>query len=298
VHLSFVVANVLCAGLVALDLLARTWRIQALARGLGYRPAFARVFAFNVTSDASASLTPLRAGGEPVRFAGILHSGLSISDALALISVEAVMEYAVVLAFAGYVGSAYGLTWWSAARARLVPAAHRIAPWIGLTLILGVALWAILRRIAPRFFAGVHGTLRTSLRNARRIAPWAVAISVPLTVLHVIARLAILPVLTLAVPGSPAMGPVWVGSFALLYGQLFLPTPAGAGAVDVGFLNGASGYIGPNATELLIAWRFYTTVTGIILGVIFGVPYYGETIRRWLLRRQRERNTLQHDAGS
>ena len=84
-------------------------------------------------------------------------------------------------------------------------------------------------------------------------------------VLHVVARLAVLPVLVLALPGAPHLGAVWFGSFALLYGQMFVPTPAGAGAVDVGFLNGASGYVGPDTTELSIVWRFYTTVTGIIL---------------------------------
>jgi uncharacterized membrane protein YbhN (UPF0104 family) len=152
-----------------------------------------------------------------------------------------------------------------------------------------------MRRLAPQLFTSVSGTFRTTLRNARRIKPWAVGVSIPLTLLHVVARLAILPVLVLALPNVPDLGPVWFGSFALLYGQMFVPTPAGAGAVEVGFLNGASGYVGPETTELLIVWRFYTTVTGIILGLIFGVPYYGDAVRRWLLRRRTERDTLQHD---
>jgi uncharacterized membrane protein YbhN (UPF0104 family) len=149
--------------------------------------------------------------------------------------------------------------------------------------------------MAPELFRNVGGTFRTTLHNARRIKPWTVAASIPLTALHVVARLAMLPVLVLALPGVPHLGAVWFGSFALLYGQLFVPTPAGAGAVDVGFLNGASGYVGPGTTELLIVWRFYTTVTGIILGLVFGVPYYGDAVRRWLLRRRTERDTLQHD---
>jgi uncharacterized membrane protein YbhN (UPF0104 family) len=109
-----------------------------------------------------------------------------------------------------------------------------------------------------------------------------------------LARLTVLPVLVLTLSAPPEMGPVWFGSFVLVYGQLFLPTPSGAGAVEVSFLNGAAGYAGPNTTELLIVWRFYTTVAGVILGVIFGVPYYGDALRRWLVRRRVARKTLQH----
>jgi uncharacterized membrane protein YbhN (UPF0104 family) len=293
-HLSMLAAQLICAALVAADQLTKTWRIQILARGLGYRPGFYRIFAFNVASDASASLTPMRIGGEPVRFAGIMHCGLPVSDTIALMSVEGTMEYVSVILVAAYIGSMYGSQWWVTTRSRLVPAAHHALPWIALTVVVGFALLALLRRAAPRLMTHVHGTLRDSLRNARRIAPWAVAASVPLTLIHVLARVAILPALILTVPTPPPLGAVWFGSVALLYGQLFVPTPAGAGAVDLGFLNGAAGYVGANTAQLLVIWRFYTTVTGIILGVIFGVPYYSDAARRWLLRRRARRGTLQN----
>ena len=135
IHLSTVAAQAICVALVAIDQVSKTWRVQLLARGLGYRTAFARVFAFNVTSDASASLTPLRAGGEPVRFAGILYCGLSVPDTLALMGVEGVIEYATVLAIAGYISSAYLAVWWAVTRARLVPAMHRALPWIAATIV-------------------------------------------------------------------------------------------------------------------------------------------------------------------
>jgi hypothetical protein len=38
-------------------------------------------------------------------------------------------------------------------------------------------------------------------------------------------------VLALTLPDPPPMGPLALGSFALLYSQLVLPTPSGAGAV-------------------------------------------------------------------
>ncbi len=57
-----------------------------------------------------------------------------------------------------------------------------------------------------------------------------------------------------------------VGSFALLYSQLLLPTPSGAGAVELGFLGGAAGDLGDRAGWLLLAWRFYTNGAGVVLG--------------------------------
>src|SRR5579883_227837 len=215
-----VAAQAICVALVAADQLTKTWRIQILARGLGYRIRFRPVFTFNVASDAASTLTPLRMGGEPVRFAGIMETGLTVADTIALITVEGSIEYTSVIAIAAYLGSTYAGEWWRTVSARLVPAMHRVVPWIGIVIMVGAGLWIVLRRAAPRLFVHVHGTLRDSWRNTRRIAPWAVGASVPLTLIHVLARIAILPVLMATLPAAPAAGVVWFGSFALLYGQL------------------------------------------------------------------------------
>jgi uncharacterized membrane protein YbhN (UPF0104 family) len=77
-----------------------------------------------------------------------------------------------------------------------------------------------------------------------------------------------------------------VGSFALLYSQLILPTPSGAGAVELGFLGGAAGDLGGSAGWLLLAWRFYTNGVGVLLGIglaahAFGWPALRRLARRW-----------------
>ena len=74
-----------------------------------------------------------------------------------------------------------------------------------------------------------------------------------------------LPVLALTLPEHPPFGVMLVGSFVLLYAQLVLPTPAGAGAVDLGFLGGMAGDLGADETGLLLAWRFWTVGAGILL---------------------------------
>jgi uncharacterized membrane protein YbhN (UPF0104 family) len=65
------------------------------------------------------------------------------------------------------------------------------------------------------------------------------------------------------------------GSFVLLYSQLVLPTPAGAGAVDLGFLSGMAGDLGAGNAALLIAWRFYTVGAGTLLGLGLAAHYFG-----------------------
>ena len=56
-----------------------------------------------------------------------------------------------------------------------------------------------------------------------------------LTLVNLGARVAILPVLVSTLPDPPPLGAVTMASFALLYSQLILPTPSGAGAVAVAF---------------------------------------------------------------
>ena len=77
-----------------------------------------------------------------------------------------------------------------------------------------------------------------------------------------------------------------LGSFALLYSQLILPTPSGAGAVELGFLGGAAGDLGPRSGWLLLVWRFYTNGVGVLLGIglaarAYGWPALSRLARRW-----------------
>jgi uncharacterized membrane protein YbhN (UPF0104 family) len=75
-----------------------------------------------------------------------------------------------------------------------------------------------------------------------------------------------------------------LGSFALLYSQLVLPTPSGAGAVELGFLGGAAGDLGDGEGWLLLAWRFYSNGVGVLLGVWLAVQIYGWPALRKLVR--------------
>lgn len=291
-------AHVLSFGLFAADILTRSWRIQILSRGLGCHTRFIDCFTLNAASDATAALTPLKLGGEPARFGGLIKAKLNVSDTIALISVETIMEWLVIITIALWVGLRWGGEWWTTEQHVLVPHLTHAAPWVVSILVVGIVLWLLFRRFLPRITIHVGGTLRDSLRLARRTKIWAVAVAIPLTAIHILARVAVLPVIFATLPDPPALGTMVVGSFALLYGQNFVPTPSGAGAVELGFLNGAAGYAGPDAAQLLWMWRFYTTLLPIGIGLVFGIPMYYPVLHRAVRRMLSRRNALsEHDAA-
>ena len=86
-------------------------------------------------------------------------------------------------------------------------------------------------------------------------------------------RVAILPVLALTLADPPAMGPLAVGSFALLYSQLVLPTPSGAGAVELGFLGGAAGDLGSGRGLAAAGLAVLHQRRGRILGVVLAAQH-------------------------
>jgi uncharacterized membrane protein YbhN (UPF0104 family) len=113
---------------------------------------------------------------------------------------------------------------------------------------------------------------------------WPLIVSLPLSVIAMATRIAILPVLALTLSSPPAAGPLIFGSFALLYSQMVLPTPSGAGVVELGFLGGAAGELGAGEGWILLAWRFYTNGIGVLLGVWFAASIYGWPVLRRLVR--------------
>jgi uncharacterized membrane protein YbhN (UPF0104 family) len=292
-------AHLICLGLFTADHLVRAWRIQIFARGLGTRTRFIDAFTLNAASDTTAALTPLKIGGEPVRFGGLINAGLNVSDTIALISVEAIIEWLVVIGIGCWIGVRWGGEWWRTQQRVLLPHLQHVLPWILLIIAVGVVIWFAMRKYLPRITVHVGGTLRDSLRLARRMPYWAIAAAIPLTIVRAVVRIAILPVVLALLPHPPALGTVIVGSFALLYGQNFAPTPSGAGVVELGFLDGAAGYVGPDASALLLMWRLYTTFLPIVCGLVFGTAMYVPALHRItrfiLLRRRRARRTLQRD---
>ena len=283
--MSPVQAHLLCVALVAADLLARAWRIQWIVQGLGHRMSLWDSFVLNAFGDAACALTPLRLGGEPARLAGMLRSRVPATAAFVAISLEVLAAWPVILVAAGWLVWQYAPAWWLVAGPRLTSAAETAWPWVVMVVILSVLAWRAARRVASPAARQLRRPVRRALVYWRRMPRWPLVASIPLSFLNLATRVAILPVLALTLPSPPAMGPLVVGSFALLYSQLVLPTPSGAGAVELGFLGGAAGDLGSGEGWLLLAWRVYTNGIGVLLGVGLAVRIYGWPALRQLARR-------------
>ncbi|HEX3276297.1 MAG TPA: lysylphosphatidylglycerol synthase transmembrane domain-containing protein [Gemmatimonadales bacterium] len=279
-------AHLLCVGLVGADLLARAWRIQWIVQGLGHRISLWDSFVLNAFGDAACALTPLRIGGEPARLAGMLRSRVPATAAFVAISLEVLAAWPVIIVAAGWLAWRYAPEWWLEAGPRLGAAAERAWPWVLVVALASLLAWRVARKAVG---SPAARQLRRPVKRARvywrRMPRWPLVASVPLSFINLTTRVAILPVLALTLPDPPPMGPLALGSFALLYSQLVLPTPSGAGAVELGFLGGAAGDLGSGEAWLLVAWRFYTNGVGVVLGIVLAARVYGWPALRRLAGR-------------
>ena len=284
--LSLIEANLVCVGLVVADLLARMWRVQWILRGLGCRITAREAFTLNVIGDAACALTPLRIGGEPARLAVMLRSRVPATAAFVTIGVEVLAAWPVIIVAAGTLAWWYAPEWWAAAAPALAASARGAWPWLLLVVLLSLLAWLAARRLASPAARQIQRPLKRARVYWHRMPLWPLLASAPLTLVNLVSRVAILPVLALALPHPPPLGPAAVGSFALLYSQLLLPTPSGAGAIELGFLSGVAGELGPQAAWLLLGWRIYSNGVSIVLGTWlagqeFGWPILMRAVRRF-----------------
>jgi len=283
--MSLLDATLACLALVLVDLIVRAWRIQWIVRGLGHRITFRDSFVLNAYGDAACALTPLRIGGEPARLAGMLRSRVPATAAFVAISLEVLAAWPVILVAGGWLAWRHAPDWWTHAGPQLAQTTREAWPWVIVVTVVSVAVWWYARGVASPALRHVRRPVRRALVYWRRMPTWPLLASLPLSFLNLATRVAVLPVLALTLPTPPELGPMLVGSFALLYSQLILPTPSGAGAVELGFLGGAAGDLGARAGWLLLAWRFFTTGVGGVLGIGLAAHAYGWPALRRLARR-------------
>jgi len=289
VRLTLLEAHAACAALVAADLVARAWRIQWITRGLGHRIGFGEALTLNAFGDAACAVTPMRMGGEPARLGGLLRARVPAAAGVIAIGLEVLAAWPVTIVAAGWMAWRYAPTWWSVAGPQLAAGLGGAWPWVVAVGAASLGAWWLVRRSGHRL-PRMERPLRRALVYLRRMPVPLLLATAPLSLVNVVARVGVLPVLALALPDPPAMGPLWFGSFALLYAQLVLPTPSGAGAVELGFLHGAAGPLGGAEASLLLAWRFYTSGVGLLLGLALAVRIYGVPALRRLAGRAEARS--------
>jgi hypothetical protein len=271
--------HVVCPALVVLDLLLRSQRVRLLMWGAGTEIAYRDALALTAFGDAAALLTPWRAGGEVGRVIGARAAGAPLPVVAAVLSLELLLAYAVAAVAGVWLVAEFGGAWWAA----VGPAAGAsstlrtiaivvVAGAAGLTIVAG-SVPAINRRIA----AALAGA-RAAVAAAFRIPLRTLATGLALSVLSLASRVAILPLLASLLPESPPMGVLALASFTLHYAQVALPTPAGAGPIELAVLQGGLGTT--EAGALLGWWRLYMTILPAAGGLVLGAIVYGPRAMR------------------
>ena len=274
-RLTPVEAHLICLALVVVDMLGRTLRLQYLVHGCGHRLGFRDSLMSNLFAEAGATLTPLRVGGEPARLAGMLASGVPATASFVAIAFEVITAWPAMIVVAAWVFGRYAPEWWSNAGMHVGATLREQWPWAIAVVLLSAVAWWFGRRLARVAPHRLQRPMRRIMVYWRRMPWWPLAASFAFSIVNVLTRLALLPVLALSLPTAPSLPTLLVGSFVLIYGQMILPTPAGAGAVELGFFAGAAGDLGGGGSWLLLMWRVYSSGLGTAAGVAWAVHAYG-----------------------
>jgi uncharacterized membrane protein YbhN (UPF0104 family) len=282
---SLPLAFLVCTALLAVDLTARAVRLRCFFRGAGYRLRVRDLGAAILFGDAAGAVTPMRLGGEPARWLGLLSAGVPAGAAVAVLAVEMVSYLSVVALSGATVAWLVGAEWWAEVGPRLAARAGQMLPWVAAVVVASVAVWVwARRRRARRPASAAPAPAAAALRGAMG---WPLLAAVPLTLVSISARIGMLPVLAQALPDPPPLGVLVLGSYALMYGQLFFPTPGGAGAVELMASAGTAGELGGTAGPVFLAWRAVTTGIPIAVGIAVAVHRYGGAAVRSALRGER-----------
>jgi uncharacterized membrane protein YbhN (UPF0104 family) len=246
-----------CILLVLLNLAVRTWRTQVIFFGLKHRVSFADVAAANLAGDAAAALTPLRFGGLPAQIAFFQRIGTTPMTSIPVLLVESILLYPVYAVLGAGLALSAGLEWIELLQ-NAGSTATKMTQYVGGLFIVGWLIVLIARRAAPGHSRMVGRSVRDGMQLVRGMGAATALRTVPLTVVDVFTRLALLPLLASAVPNAPPSDVLAIASFAMLYGQIAMPTPGGAGIVDLGLMGGMAGDLGNDAGEIVVWWRVYT----------------------------------------
>ena len=287
--MTLLTAHIVCVALVLADVVSRVLRLQLFLRGVGHRVGAYDVMVINLFGDAAAALTPLRIGGQPARLWGLTREGVPATAGIVAMGMEIITMYPIILVAGLIIALLFAPEWWATTGPQMTEAVSGVWPWIGVIVALSVLAWWIGKRFAPKLASSFGSDLRSALSAVRRMPLWMLLASIPLTLVNLGARVAILPVLVSTLPDPPPLGAVTMASFALLYSQLILPTPSGAGAVELGFQVGAAGDLHGGEGNLNFVWRIYTAIVLVVAGVILGGIKYGSEFVGWLKRRRSSR---------
>lgn len=259
-------AHLACAALVASDLGVRTLRLQWLLAGTRHTLGAADAFRATVLADAAATLTPMRLGGEAARITSLRMARVPFHAIGVALGYEVLTSWGTLAIAAGLLAWWFAPEWLGEAGPLVLATLSRHQGAILAVAAASVLALVIAHQLRARWGPRLASPIRDALRCWRGMPPWPVLASVGCSAINIAARTALLPILATALSEPPQMATLWLGSFLLVYGQLFLPTPGGVGAVEFGLLGGVAGNLGGDPA-LLLAWRWWSSGASMLVGL-------------------------------
>jgi glycosyltransferase 2 family protein len=273
--------HLLALGFVALEVVSRSTKIGLGARALGIPLGFGTSLRTCLGGDFGASITPARSGAEPARFLILREAGVRRSAVLLVLFAELLLELisiaviAFIFALAldhsplmvgvllGMVGGYAAIVVGLGALAITLSRRNSNGPpprWAR-RLRLHAGRWRTVQRLLRR--------VRESVATVRSMHVGFAAAALVVSIVHVLARLAVLPALVWALGAHVPISKLVLWPLVLLYGGAAAPAPGGGGLVEVGFRATLGGTIPASIFGAsLIWWRFYTFYLYILLGAL------------------------------
>jgi uncharacterized protein (TIRG00374 family) len=284
-------AHAVALGFALLEIVSRTIKIQWGAKALAIPLPFSLSLRTCLGGDFASCLTPSRSGAEPARFLVLAEAKMPVPSILLVLFLEVVMELVTLIVVALSLWAIFG-----GSTTVLGFLTTIIVGYAAFLLAIATAGLLLAQRSAsgppPKWVRSVglnaghwRGIQRTIRHTRQSIAalkganlPWLGA-AFGASVIHVLSRLAILPVVVWSVERGSDLAPLVLWPLVLIYGGSIAPAPGGGGAVEFGFKAAFEGILtAPVLASSMIWWRFYTFYIYIILGAFAG----GATVLRAL----------------
>ncbi|MDX2183530.1 MAG: lysylphosphatidylglycerol synthase domain-containing protein [Gemmatimonadaceae bacterium] len=294
-------AHALAAAALCAEILFRALKVSLSGRALHIPLNFTLALRMSLGGDFGAAITPSRSGAEPARFLVLAESGMKPASALIILFSELVLETVSLAIVALMLLATFGAEGRAPASIAGLIGGYALA-------VLGVGLagyllsrtyssgpppaWARTLRLHAGRWRAIQRALR-SLRSgvgALRQAQWRWLVgSLVASVLHIVVRLAVLPVVVWGIGGAAvalqSLDRIVLWPLVLLYGGAAAPAPAGGGLIELAF-RAALGSAIPDQFfgASLLWWRAYTFYAYIPLGALAA----GATVLRAMRGRNAE----------
>jgi len=270
-----------CFAAASLELLTRAIKIRLSGAALRIPLDVRTALRVSLGGDFGGSITPARSGAEPARFMILREKGLRVADALVILFVELFLEMLSLAALAiglavvlgGSSAEVRGLIGMVAAYSAFVIGAGAIGytaarrstggprPAWASRLGMGDERWHAVQRSL--------GHLRDNVTKLRTARWWIMGASLAFSILHVLMRLSVLPIVVYALGVRVAIGPLMLWPLAIIYGGAAAPVPAGGGLIEVAFRGALDEHIPARVLgAALLWWRVYTFYILLIGGAI------------------------------